>query len=147
VGRTATIIAVSYTAASAIAIVFMVYVAASTRSRQTADAGEVHLRRWGTVLAALTWWLMVIGVGGVVVTCLVFKYGGSWVFLYPISFHSAGVWGRWTWFFFSFSVLLVGLAIVTWCLAILDTRRLRCRAGRGARWSSARARRLAVATG
>jgi cytochrome c oxidase subunit 1 len=64
---------------------------------------------------------MVVGVAGVVVTCLVFEYGGSWVFLYPISFHSAGVWGRWTSFFFSFSVLLVGLSIVTWCLSVLDT--------------------------
>jgi cytochrome c oxidase subunit 1 len=63
----------------------------------------------------------VLGVAGIVVTCVVFEYGGSWVFLYPISFHSAGVWGRWTSFFFSFSVLLVGLSIVTWCLAVLDT--------------------------
>ena len=79
------------------------------------------LRRIGNVLAEATWWLMVVGVAGVVVTCLVFEYGGSWVFLYPISFHSAGVWGRWTSFFFSFSVLLVGLSIVTWCLSVLDT--------------------------
>jgi cytochrome c oxidase subunit I len=79
------------------------------------------LRPRGSLLAEATWWLMVGGVAGVVVTCLVFKYGGSWVFLYPISFHGAGVWGRWTSFFFSFSVLLVGLSIVTWCLAILDT--------------------------
>ena len=79
------------------------------------------LRRTGGVLAEATWWLMVVGVAGVVVTCLGFEYGGSWVFLYPISFHSAGVWGRWTSFFFSFSVLLVGLSIVTWCLSVLDT--------------------------
>jgi cytochrome c oxidase subunit I len=79
------------------------------------------LRRYGTLLAHATYWLMVLGVAGIVVTCVGFKYGGSWVFLYPISFHSAGVWGRWTSFFFSFSVLLVGLSIVTWCLAVLDT--------------------------
>jgi hypothetical protein len=42
------------------------------------------------LLAEATWWLMVVGVGGVVVTCLAFKFGGSWVFLYPLSFHSAG---------------------------------------------------------
>jgi cytochrome c oxidase subunit II len=58
VGRTATIIAVSYTAACAIAIVFMVYVAASTRSRKTAEAGEVHRlreneRTWFVVVIAL----------------------------------------------------------------------------------------------
>jgi cytochrome c oxidase subunit 1 len=79
------------------------------------------LRRLGRLLAEVTWWLMVLGVAGVVITCLAFKYGGSWVFLYPISFHSAGVWGRWTSFFFNGSVLLVGLSIVTWCLAVLDT--------------------------
>ena len=72
-------------------------------------------------MAEATWWLMVVGVAGVVVTTLGFKFGGSWVFLYPMSFHSAGEWGRWTAFFFSGSVLLVGLSIVTWCLAILHT--------------------------
>ncbi len=79
------------------------------------------LRRLGSALAEATWWLMIAGVAGIVVTCVGFRYGGSWVFLYPISFHSAGVWGRWTAFFFSFSVLLVGLSIVTWCLSVLDT--------------------------
>jgi cytochrome c oxidase subunit I len=79
------------------------------------------LRRRGAALAELTWWLMVLGVAGVVITCLVFKFGGSWVFLYPIAFHGAGQWGEWTSFFFNFSVLLVGLSIVTWCLSILDT--------------------------
>ena len=79
------------------------------------------LRRFGKAMAEATWWLMVVGVAGVVVTTLGFKFGGSWVFLYPMSFHSAGQWGRWTSFFFSFSVLLVGLSIVTWCLAILHT--------------------------
>ncbi len=79
------------------------------------------LRRLGVVLAEATWWLMVVGVAGVVITCVGFKFGGSWVFLYPLSFHGAGEWGRWTSFFFSFSVLLVGLSIVTWCVAILDT--------------------------
>jgi cytochrome c oxidase subunit I len=79
------------------------------------------LRPLGQRFAVLTWWLMVLGVAGVVVTCCAFKFGGSWVFLYPISFHSAGQWGRWTAFFFSFSVLLAGLSIVTWCVSILHT--------------------------
>jgi cytochrome c oxidase subunit 1 len=79
------------------------------------------LRRLGAVLAELTWWLMVLGVAGVVITCLAFKFGGSWVFLYPIAFHGAGQWGEWTSFFFNLSVLSVGLSIVTWCLSILDT--------------------------
>ena len=79
------------------------------------------LRPLGRRLAVLTWWLMVLGVAGVVVTTLGFKFGGSWVFLYPLSFHGAGQWGRWTSFFFSFSVLLAGLSIVTWCVSILHT--------------------------
>ena len=79
------------------------------------------LRRAGSRLAEATWWLAVTGIVGVVVTTLGFKFGGSWVFLYPIPFYGAGEWGKWTAFFFSGSVLLVGLAIVTWCLSILHT--------------------------
>jgi cytochrome c oxidase subunit 1 len=79
------------------------------------------LRRLGSALAEATWWLMVAGVAGVVVTCLGFKFGGSWVFLYPMTFYGAGEWGRWTSFFFTFSVLLAGLSIVTWCVSILHT--------------------------
>ena len=41
-GRTATIIAVSYTVACAFAIVFMLYVAVSTRSRRRADQEELR---------------------------------------------------------------------------------------------------------
>jgi cytochrome c oxidase subunit 1 len=70
-------------------------------------------------LADAAWWLMIAGVAGVVVTCIGFKFGASWVFLYPLSFHSAGEWGRWTSFFFNGSVLLAGLSIVVWCLSVL----------------------------
>ncbi|HTD34880.1 MAG TPA: cbb3-type cytochrome c oxidase subunit I [Candidatus Elarobacter sp.] len=77
------------------------------------------LTRTAARLADAAWWLMVLGVAGVVVTCLGFKFGASWVFLYPLSFHGAGQWGRWTSFFFSGSVLLTGLSIVVWCLSIL----------------------------
>ncbi len=79
------------------------------------------LRRLGGILAELTYALMVLGVGGIVVTTIVFKFGASWVFLYPLPFHGTGAWGEWTTGFFSASVLLVGLSIVTWCLSILDT--------------------------
>ena len=85
-----------------------------------AEAG-FPIRRFGKWMAEATWWLMVGGVFGVVVTCLLFKFGGSWVFLYPISLYGSGVWGKWTAFFFTFSVLLAGLAIVTWCVGILHT--------------------------
>ena len=62
---------------------------------------------------------MVVGVGGVVVTTLVFGFAGSWVFLYPLPFHSAGQWGDWVTALFAASVLLVGLAIIVWCVAII----------------------------
>jgi cytochrome c oxidase subunit 1 len=78
-------------------------------------------RRFGAAMGWLTFWLMVTGVAGVVVTTVFFSFAGSWVFLYPLPFYSAGEWGDVTTAFFSFSVLLAGLAIVTWCLGILHT--------------------------
>ena len=78
------------------------------------------LRRASHFLAELTYWLMVGGVLGIVITTLVFRFGASWVFLYPLPFHGSGVWGDATAGFFSFSVLLVGLSIVVWCLSILN---------------------------
>jgi cytochrome c oxidase subunit 1 len=75
--------------------------------------------RLGATLARAAWWLMVVGVGGVVVTTLVFGFAGSWVFLYPLPFHSAGQWGDAVTAFFAASVLLVGLSIIVWCVAII----------------------------
>jgi len=80
-----------------------------------------ELRPLGRVLAEATWWLMVVGVAGVIVSTVFMHFAGSWVFLYPLPFHGAGQWGKWATALFSGSVLLAGLAIVTWCLAILDT--------------------------
>jgi cytochrome c oxidase subunit 1 len=79
------------------------------------------LRPFGAAMARLTWWLMVIGVAGVIVTTLFFGFAGSWVFLYPLPFHSAGEWGDGTTAVFAASVLLVGLSIVTWCFGVLHT--------------------------
>jgi cytochrome c oxidase subunit 1 len=79
------------------------------------------LSRLGRFLAGLVWWLMVLGVAGVVVSTVVMQFGASWVFLYPLPFHAAGEWGDWATAIFSASVLLAGLAIVVWCLAILAT--------------------------
>ena len=42
------------------------------------------LRRFGVQMAELTFWLMIVGVAGVLVTTLLMNFGGSWVFLYPI---------------------------------------------------------------
>ena len=79
------------------------------------------LRSFGLAMARLTWWLMVLGVAGVLVTTLLLGFAGSWVFLYPLPFHSAGEWGEWTTAIFSGSVLLAGLSIVTWCFGVLHT--------------------------
>jgi cytochrome c oxidase subunit 1 len=79
------------------------------------------IRGFGLVMARLTWWLMVLGVLGVVVTTVIMQFGASWVFLYPLGFAGQGDWGAWATGIFSFSVLLAGLAIVTWCFGILHT--------------------------
>jgi cytochrome c oxidase subunit I len=80
-----------------------------------------ELRPLGRWLAEATWWLMVVGVAGVIVSTVFMHFAGSWVFLYPLPFHGAGEWGRWATAIFSASVLLAGLSIVTWCVSILDT--------------------------
>jgi hypothetical protein len=79
------------------------------------------IRKLGHVMAEATYWLMTLGVLGIVVSTLFMHFAGSWVFLYPLPFHSAGQWGKLATVIFLSGVLLVGLAIVTWCLAILDT--------------------------
>ena len=52
-------------------------------------------------IGMVAWWTMVLGVAGVVVTTLLFSFGGSWVFLYPLPFESAGQWGDHVTAFFS----------------------------------------------
>ena len=79
------------------------------------------VRGFGLGMARVTWWLMVLGVAGVIVTTLFMGFGASWVFLYPLPFYGSGNWGDWATGLFSLSVLFAGLAIVTWCLAILHT--------------------------
>ena len=79
------------------------------------------LRRAGLIFAEACYWTMVAGVAGVVITTLAMGFGGSWVFLYPLPFHGAGEWTELTTGLFAFSVLLVGLSILTWCISILVT--------------------------
>lgn len=79
------------------------------------------LRPFGAAMARATWWLFVAGVAGVLVSTLAMSFAGSWVFLYPLPFHSAGQWGDWATAIFAASVLSVGLGIVTWCFSILHT--------------------------
>ncbi|MGZ8665888.1 MAG: cbb3-type cytochrome c oxidase subunit I [Solirubrobacterales bacterium] len=85
--------------------------------------GEVgfRMRPLGFALARITYWSMVIGVVGIVVTTLALGFGASWVFLYPLPFFPSGEWGEATTGVFAASVLLVGVSILTWCAAILDT--------------------------
>jgi cytochrome c oxidase subunit 1 len=79
------------------------------------------IRPFGRFMFAATFWSFVIGTAGVVISTLGMSFGGSWVFLYPLPFESAGQWSDFAAGFFSASVLLVGLGIVTWCLGILHT--------------------------
>lgn len=79
------------------------------------------MRPLGFLLARVAWWTMVVGVVGIVITTLFMGFGASWVFLYPLPFQGAGQWGDTAAGLFSASVLLTGVSIITWCLAILDT--------------------------
>ena len=79
------------------------------------------LPRAALALAEATYWTMVAGVAGVVVTTLALGFGGSWVFLYPLPFHSVGEWSELATGLFAASVLLVGVSILTWCASVLVT--------------------------
>lgn len=78
-----------------------------------------HIRSF--ILPELTYWTMVIGVLGIVLTTLLGGFGGSWVFLYPLAFHSAGQWSDTVTGVFSASVLIAGVSILAYCAAVLHT--------------------------
>jgi cytochrome c oxidase subunit 1 len=80
-----------------------------------------ELRPVGYRLAQTTWWLTVVGTGGIIATTLLMGFAGSWVFLYPLPFFSADQWGEFATATFAASVLLVGVGILTWCASILHT--------------------------
>jgi cytochrome c oxidase subunit 1 len=79
------------------------------------------LRKSGLVFAEASYWAMVAGVTGVVITTLALGFGGSWVFLYPLPFDSAAQWSEMTTGIFAFSVLLVGVSILAYCAGVLAT--------------------------
>jgi cytochrome c oxidase subunit I len=79
------------------------------------------MRPLGFGLARLSFWSMIVGVVGIVVTTLGMDFGASWVFLYPLPFHPSGDWSDAATGIFSASVLLTGVSILAWCAAILDT--------------------------
>jgi cytochrome c oxidase subunit 1 len=78
-------------------------------------------RRFGYAMGNLAFWLMGLGVAGVLVSTLAMSFAASWVFLYPLPFHAAGQWGEWATAIFLGSVLLVGGSIIVWCLGIVHT--------------------------
>ncbi len=51
------------------------------------------LRQFDFLLGQVAWWTMVVGTAGIVITSVIFQLGGSWVFLYPLPFHSARAMG------------------------------------------------------
>ena len=73
------------------------------------------------VLPEVMYWSMVLGVIGIVLTTLLSGFGGSWVFLYPLPFNSAGQWSDMVTGVFSISVLLAGVSILAYCAAVLHT--------------------------
>ncbi len=78
-----------------------------------------EVRGWGYRWAVISWWTMVIGVTGVVITVLAQHFAGSWVFLYPLPFSSTGQWTELTTALFSLSVIFVGLSIFAYCFGVL----------------------------
>ena len=82
---------------------------------------EMPMRKLGYSLAWIAWWTMVIGTLGIVVTTVGMQFGASWVFLYPLPFHAAGQWSDAATGIFAFSVLLTGVSIITWGMAIVNT--------------------------
>lgn len=73
------------------------------------------------ILPEVTYWAMVAGVVGIVITTLLSGFAGSWVFLYPLPFNSAGQWGNGATGVFTASVLIVGVSILTYCAGVLQT--------------------------
>ncbi len=78
-----------------------------------------QLRGWSYRWAVASYWTMVVGVVGVVVTVLAMGFAGSWVFLYPLPFHSVGQWTELTTGIFSVAVISVGLSIFAYCFGLL----------------------------
>ena len=73
------------------------------------------------IFAETAFWTMVLGTLGIVVTTLLAGFGGSWVFLYPLPFFSAGQWSDATTAAFAISVILAGVSILAYCVGVLHT--------------------------
>ncbi len=79
------------------------------------------VRKLGNMMFATTFWTFIMGTVLIVITTMFMKFGGSWVFLYPLPFKSAGQWTDTAAGLFAFGVLLVGVGILAWCVGIIDT--------------------------
>lgn len=71
------------------------------------------------VFAEISYWTMVAGTLGIVVTTLLGGFAASWVALYPLPFYSAGQWSSSTAAVFVIAVLLAGVSIISWCVALI----------------------------
>jgi len=78
------------------------------------------LARYVRVNPAIAWTmyvLTVLGVGGLVVACLIGRFGPGWYLLYPLPFLSNGVWPDW-----ALGLAIVSLTVlgVAWLLGQID---------------------------
>ena len=71
------------------------------------------------LFAEISYWTMVIGTLGIVVATLIMHFAGSWVPIDPLPFHSSAQWTDKAAGVFAFSVLLAGVSIITWCVALI----------------------------
>ncbi len=72
-------------------------------------------------LAKTIYWLFVAGFVLLVISVLFGSFGGSWVFLYPISFY--GYWDTWATVFWTLGVVFAGLGIIFYGVEVLLTIR------------------------
>jgi cytochrome c oxidase subunit I len=70
-------------------------------------------------LVKVIFWIFSFAVALLVIATLGGNFGGSWVFLYPITFY--GYWDQWAAFMWNFAVLLAGVAIILYGIEILLT--------------------------
>ena len=76
--------------------------------------------RVSPVIAWLMYLLTVLGVVGLVVACLIGRFGPGWYLLYPLPFLAKGVWPDWALGLAVLSLIVLGVA---WLLGQLDVFR------------------------
>ena len=71
----------------------------------------------------IAYWFFMVGVILLATATLFGKFAGSWVFLYPLPFESAGAWEAWSVTVWTTGVLLAGVAILLSQYEVLMTVR------------------------